>query len=189
MSRLTRAPHRDGFTAIELMVVVAVTAILFAVAAPSFTGFLAKKRVEGVTSELGTDLQYARTEAVTRNAPVRLTLGAGCYVVHTHPPGAAASSCSQTAASSIGANAAEIKTVQIVPGSNANLSPASGYIEFDPVRGDVSATQNVGTPATLTVASTAGGWQMGICVNAMGRPATFSPAGAGHVTGYPTACP
>ena len=51
---------------IELMVVVALVAIVLSLAAPSFKTFLMKKRVEGAMSELSTDLQFARSEAVSR---------------------------------------------------------------------------------------------------------------------------
>ena len=53
-----------GFTLIELMVVVALASVILTLAVPSFIGMLAKKRLEGLAQELGTDLQYARGEAV-----------------------------------------------------------------------------------------------------------------------------
>lgn len=182
-----------GFTAIELMVVLALIGILVAVAAPSFTDFFARKRVESVTSELGTDLQYARSEAVARNAAVRLTFGTGCYVIHTQPTGASASSCSQAdgVASTMGSNgsgetAADIKTVKLRSGTSAAFAGNSGlsYIEFEPVRG--SATWN-GTDAlagTVNVNSSVGGWQLRVNVSAVGRASTCSPSGS--IKGYPS---
>jgi len=79
------SPRRSrpaGFTTIELMIVVAITAVLIASAAPSFVDFLSKRRVDGVMAELVTDLHYARSEAVSRNATVRITFGPRCYVIH-----------------------------------------------------------------------------------------------------------
>ena len=90
---------------IELIVVLAVTAILAAIVIPSFSNLLARNRLDGVYTELQTDVQLARTEAVSRNLPVRVTFGVGCYVIHTHPTGAGATSCTQGAASTIGASA------------------------------------------------------------------------------------
>ena len=108
---LTRMPRSNvymrGVTLVELITVVAIMAILLAVAVPSFTGLLSKKRVEGALMVLATDLQYARSEAVQRNASVRMTFGAGCYVIHT--VGSTATSCTQSGAATIGTGAVQLK--------------------------------------------------------------------------------
>ena len=59
-----------GFTAIELMVVVAITAILAALAAPSFTPLIESWRVRESTEQLQATLQYARSEAIKRGGQV-----------------------------------------------------------------------------------------------------------------------
>lgn len=188
-----RWPARPGrgFTTIELMVVVALTAILLAVAVPSFTGFFAKKRVESLMSELGTDLQYARSEAVARNLPVRLTFGTGCYVIHTQPTGASASSCSQAdnVASTMGTNgtvaAVDLKTVKVKSGSTAGLAPVGGltFIEFDPVRGGATWNGSNAAEGVVDVTSSQGGWQLRVGVQTVGRTQTCSPGEV--VKGYP----
>jgi type IV fimbrial biogenesis protein FimT len=61
-----------GFTVIELMVVIAIIAILAAAAAPNMGQFLAAKRAEDAARRIGNDLAFARSEAVKRNAPVLL---------------------------------------------------------------------------------------------------------------------
>lgn len=61
--------HR-GFTLVELMVTVAVVAIMAAIAAPSFTSLINSNRLTGVANELVATLQGARTEAVRRNERV-----------------------------------------------------------------------------------------------------------------------
>lgn len=58
-----------GFTLLELMVVVALVAILASLAAPSFTGMIANQRVSTAAQELQVLLQFARAEAVYRRAP------------------------------------------------------------------------------------------------------------------------
>ena len=59
-----------GFSAIELMTVVAVVAILAALAAPSFRQLIATQRVKSVASALNESLWVARSEALKRNQDV-----------------------------------------------------------------------------------------------------------------------
>jgi len=170
-----------GFTLIELVAVVAVLALIAALAAPSFTRMMAKKRVEGIASELVTDLQYARSEAVQRNLRVRVTFGASCYVIHTHGFFGSAS-CSQSAPSVVTGEYLELKTVQVPSGANAVLSPNGGiaYIQFEPMRGSVALA------GSIDVNSTAGEWQLRAIVSAVGRVRTCSPNAS--VSGYSNDC-
>lgn len=59
-----------GFTLIELMVTVAVLAILLAIAFPSFTALVNSNRLTGNANALVAALQHARSEAVSRNASI-----------------------------------------------------------------------------------------------------------------------
>lgn len=159
-----------GFTLVEMLVTVAIIVILLTVAAPSFTGYLASKRVDSLMSELGTDLQYARSEAVARNAPVRITFGTRCYVITAQPIDGTSptSSCSQTANPVLGAGASLVKPVQIT-GASTDFTPLDSlaWIEFDPVRGiarfstgaasgEVKVTASGGTPQLRAVVQTVG---------------------------------
>jgi type IV fimbrial biogenesis protein FimT len=82
MSPTTHFPHRfepprrtraeAGFTLIELMVTLTVTAIVLAMAAPSFGSLLASNRMSTQTSEFIGALNLARSEAVRRAQPVAL---------------------------------------------------------------------------------------------------------------------
>ncbi|PIF27041.1 type IV fimbrial biogenesis protein FimT [Acidovorax sp. 56] len=59
-----------GFTAIELMVVVSIVAILISLAAPNFTPLIEGWRVREPAEQLQTSLQYARSEAIKRGGQV-----------------------------------------------------------------------------------------------------------------------
>jgi type IV fimbrial biogenesis protein FimT len=179
---------RRGFTVVELLVALTIAVILLAVGVPSFSGYLARKRLEGTFNELQTDLQFARSEAVARNRFVRLTFGTNCYVIHTQPPpatGASASSCTQLAPSTISVDDVELRTVQLPPGSSALLSPNDSltWLQFEPLRG--CARDNcTGADASINVNSSVGSWQLRVAVTAAGRVRGCSPSGS--FKGYPS---
>ncbi|HKU17780.1 MAG TPA: GspH/FimT family pseudopilin [Candidatus Saccharimonadales bacterium] len=78
-----------GFTLVELMVAIAVAAILLVIAVPSFTTAINSNRLTSTANALIGSLNAARMEAVQRNAPVQFcsnsatsntsdTLGTAC---------------------------------------------------------------------------------------------------------------
>jgi len=74
--RRTQTQH--GVTMLELMITLAIVAILAALAAPSFTGFIADVRQSSMMGELAGDLHLARSESIKRNVRVLVCpLGAG----------------------------------------------------------------------------------------------------------------
>ena len=64
--------RRHGFTLVELMVVVAIAAILAGVAAPSFSKAIASQRAKSAGTDVYLALLKARSEAIKRNAAVTL---------------------------------------------------------------------------------------------------------------------
>ncbi len=69
----TRVGMRRGFTAIELVVAMAITAILVAMAGPAFVDLIAAQRVKTATFDFYAALALARSEAIKRNAVVDIT--------------------------------------------------------------------------------------------------------------------
>jgi type IV fimbrial biogenesis protein FimT len=67
-----RARHQRGFTLIEIMVSIAVLALLFMVGIPSFTLFIQNSRTRAAADALLNGLQTTRGEAINRNACVQL---------------------------------------------------------------------------------------------------------------------
>lgn len=63
-----------GFTLLELMTAIAVLAILVSIGVPSFQTLVKNNRVVTQTNELVTAVNFARTEAIKRGRPVRVTV-------------------------------------------------------------------------------------------------------------------
>jgi type IV fimbrial biogenesis protein FimT len=71
---ITATARTDGFTLIELMIVVALVAIMATIALPSFTEFTASQRIRAGASALYDSLLLARSEAVKRNTSVSMNV-------------------------------------------------------------------------------------------------------------------
>lgn len=145
MSMQALRRHHLGLTLIELMIVVALIAVVIALVAPSFRQTMDRQRVSNTNAQLITDLQFARSEAAARNALVRVTFASNasmtCYTIYTYNPDIdedlSRCNCTQspvcTAADSI-----EIRTVQVPSDTRVKvLTPASRPEEFafEPVTG------------------------------------------------------
>lgn len=147
---MQRAPlrHARAFTLIELMVVIAIVAVVLSLAAPSFQKMIEMQRLRGVQDQLVTDLQFARSEAARSGIPVHFYVkraggGAGaCYILFTdtnldNRNWQAPCDCAVAAgARCTNATMKEVRTVQL-PASQLVLlreSPiAVNHVAFDPV--------------------------------------------------------
>lgn len=65
-------PTMQGFTAIELMVVVSIIAVLAALAGPSFAQMIESWRVRDATESLRSTLLFARSEAIKRGGQIAI---------------------------------------------------------------------------------------------------------------------
>lgn len=138
-------PPPRGLTLIELMVSIAILALLATAALPSFDAFLQRRQVLGLSSQLVTDLQLLRGLALARQEALRLTVrtpasgAGGCYLVHT---GAAeACSCSGETMSCSGAEL--LRGFALPADSRLRLRANVASMRLDPRQGTVSPTGSI----------------------------------------------
>ena len=142
MSTLGSCRYRRGFTLVETLVVVALAAVILALAAPSLYDLILVQRLKGINAQLVTDLQFGRSEAVSRNRLMRFafdsTAEMSCYSIYILKPlGNTASRCDCTRAPGTACTASdttEVRTVQV---------PASQGIRIL-TRKDIDTAQSAG---------------------------------------------
>ncbi|MDP1649112.1 MAG: prepilin-type N-terminal cleavage/methylation domain-containing protein [Rubrivivax sp.] len=155
MSAGPRRVLQQGFTLVELLIVIAVVAIVLIIAAPSVRDMIELQRLRGVNAQFVTDVQFTRTEAATRQEVTGIsfrtvTNSMSCYIVHTCgtvSPSTCTCNCSAEAGSRCTAPRREIRTVQLPLSSKLKLAPVlvtgatavSSRIMFDPATGAMAA--------------------------------------------------
>jgi prepilin-type N-terminal cleavage/methylation domain-containing protein len=148
--------RQKGMTLPELITAMCVVAILLAIAVPAFATMFTRLRVQGASGEFGTDLQYARSEALRQRVAVSLSTNAGGDGY------------------SLVANAVTFKSVSLPTGVKVS---ASTTVTFDAMRA-------LADPADqdFVFASTDDSLQMQTSINLLGR--IQQCVAAGSIPGY-----
>ncbi|MES2098225.1 MAG: GspH/FimT family pseudopilin [Pseudomonadota bacterium] len=175
--KTTSPSVQRGVTLIEAGIVLAVIAIAAGAAAPGMQDLIDARRLDGAATQLATDIQFIRTEAVARNEALRLSFHAtsagSCYVVHTG--NADQCSCSAAGPAQCSGAAREVKTVTIAAAERVTLQANAASVLFDPLHG-------TSTPTGTLRLTGAGGRAIHHVINVMGRVRSCSPQAA--VPGY-----
>jgi prepilin-type N-terminal cleavage/methylation domain len=64
--------HESAFTLIELMVTIAVAAVVLTLGVPSFARVIERNQLSAYTNQLVSSMHFARSEAVRRNQPITI---------------------------------------------------------------------------------------------------------------------
>jgi type IV fimbrial biogenesis protein FimT len=164
----------SGFTIIELMIALAMVAIIVSIGMPSFTQMVANQRLTSLANDLVGDVLFARSEAAGRGARVTICASAnGSTCLGTTP---ADWSRGRLVFSDINANGALdtgepiIKVTQISTQTSVNSAiavvPDSNWIAFGAYGGMTPA--GASSIFRICVASSNIGRQ--VAINLMGRP-------------------
>ena len=165
-----------GFTVLEAKIMVSVIAVSTATAVSGFKGFLERKHTEALAADLASDLQFVRSEAVSRNASLRVSFmndasGASCYVIHTGS--VADCHCGAEGPAVCQSDSIALKTVHFPLSRPVRVNSNVRSMLFDPKHGTVSPTGRI-------VVEDSAGRQIHHVVNLMGRVRTCTPAGTGN---------
>lgn len=170
---------RSGFTLIELMVSLAVLAIVVAMAVPSFSDFAQRSALRGVADNVVGVIANAKEDAIKRDRLVRIdfkAVGTGfCVgaqpVANVTAAGCDCSSATACAIASFPADPTDLRSVML-DGTPAfgTITPAALII--DPKTAMLADFNNAGSIQFETPR----GFGVRLSVNAMGRPSMCTPA-------------
>ncbi len=88
LPRRRLAAAAAGVTLVELMVALAIVAVLVAIALPSMRDFVARKRLEGIAQELVTDLRLLKSHQIQNRPGTGTAIGfsgndsKACYILY-----------------------------------------------------------------------------------------------------------
>ncbi|MEX8520609.1 MAG: GspH/FimT family pseudopilin [Leptothrix sp. (in: b-proteobacteria)] len=142
-----RPPHDPtrGWTLIELLICTTLAALLLSITLPSFDGFLQRRRLDGLSAQLISDLQFLRSSAVARNVKLWLRLqthsGGSCYLIHTGAKNACA--CNLDGSPQCQSGSELLRLVFLPAGSRQQLQGNVESMLVDPRQGTISPAGNI----------------------------------------------
>jgi type IV fimbrial biogenesis protein FimT len=187
-------PHqlaaRRGFTLIELMVVVALVAVIVALAGPSMKDMLELRRLRGVQAQVVTDMQFARSESVAQRSLMRVVFRENaamtCYSIFlSRSPGLRCDCRLGPGAACDQPDTTEVRTVQVQRSTGVGVLPPALQIRafaFEPTNGglveipvddDPTALASFAIDASIDTAR-----KLRTVLNQAGRPTVCRPAGS-----------
>lgn len=176
-----RARPGAGFTLVEMMVAVAVAAILIAVAVPSFTGIAERNRLRNAAEKLRSDVKLARSESLRRNRTVVMSFARSsggaiwCYGMRLETAcdcvaGTGASACELDPGVTTVVSQDSYRGVSLPALPYASTAPVAGVLRLNPARpaldnGRAAFVSSAGKEARVMIAN-------------QGRVRLCSPAGS-----------
>jgi type IV fimbrial biogenesis protein FimT len=169
---------QSGISLVESLISIAVTLIAVGTTAPGFDSARAAHRIKGAAAQLETDIQQARSMAVTSNKSMRISFKADnngtCYIVHNGS--STACTCDARGAAICTGGATAVRSVRFEASQQVQVTSNSASLVFDAAKGTVSPT------ATMRLVGE-GGRGLNLVINVMGRVRTCSPSKT--IPGYP----
>lgn len=164
-----------GLTLVELLVVLALAAIILHSATLSFSGWLQRQHLLGVSAQFNADLQWLRSAAVLRHRILRLSFqdtDAGmCYLIHSGDAGTCRCRPDLRAEPLVECDdGTELLRAALVPASRRiRLRSNVASLRIDPRHGTFTPT------GSIEVSTTDGSSALRHIVNILGRVRTCTP--------------
>lgn len=141
--------RQRGFTLLELMIVVAIAAIMVTIGLPSFRQMFDNARTKGSAESVLSGMRLARAEAIKRNAPMRFQLVSTLTAACTYLGSSTLWVVSQTDQASYGQVAGKCDQAPALPNDPCDAScDGNPYVAY-------KSEANTGTDVTVTVAADA----------------------------------
>ena len=149
-----------GFTLIEALIVIVISAIVLGLAVPSFQEVLERNRIKQAAESIKSDLQFARTEAIKRSTNIRVSYDtdAWCYGINDD----------STACACATANDCGIKAIS---------GSLFDKVEMDTARSTTFSFRR-GTAGAARVCLSTDDYQLKVAINNMGRVKICNPPSA-----------
>jgi type IV fimbrial biogenesis protein FimT len=180
-----------GFTILELVIVMMISAIGVALAVPTYQDVMQRRETTAQAEGLVAFMSFAQSEAIKYNKLISVHLaytGAKNWCIGANE-GNAPCDCKVT--NTAAANFCSLNDVAKIMRSSektrSGMATASTdrTLVFDSVRGTMIAT-DLGTDHNVTLESGNGNWSLTIDIEATGRFRICNPAPAQAVPGYPS---
>ncbi|GAA4862149.1 pilus assembly FimT family protein [Luteimonas vadosa] len=190
---VTNSARARGFTLVELMITLAVLAILLVAAAPSFTDFFDRYRVRGAVDDAISVIANARASSVKTNRDVSISFGgsaannwclganmAAAPAAGAPIPAAAACDCTNAAACQV-----EGRRLAVDQGKHGTVSvnPFNTAFIFNSRLGTAVNAGAITQPAAVTFTSPTGKYDLRLDVTALGQSRMCVPAGKPAIPG------
>lgn len=165
----------SGLSLVEQLVVLAVAAVLLHSATASFSGWILRQHLLGISAQFNADLQWLRAAAVARHRILRLsfqdTPAGTCYLLHSGETSACRCTADERAEPSVQcADGTELLRAALVPATRRiRLQSNVTSLRIDPRHGTFTPT------GSIEVAATDGSLALRHIVNILGRVRTCTP--------------
>lgn len=194
-----RRGHESGFTLIELMVTLAVLAILATLAAPSFASLIDRSRLRGATDDLVSLLNTARANAIKLQRDVNVSISgtsSWCAGAVSAPgpsnegdrmPDAAVCDCAVAGSCMLAGNPALVSSSSY-PGATLSsvataITKGGGGVVFNAKLGGFDLSALPGDPLFI-VTSPSGKFKTQVSASPLGQTRVCVPGGSPFIAGY-----
>lgn len=192
---MARAPS-PGFTLLELMIAVAIIAVLAALAAPSLSDFFDRNRVRAAADDVASLISQARAEAVKNDLPVLVSASGsgtnwcvGANAADAPTPGEKARTDADACDCTDGNDCMVAGIRRVVSSTDyrdVSIGALPGDILFDNTLGAMVSGSGVNRTLgnqTLTLTSPTGKYDVRVDVPALGQARACTPAASPVLSG------